>query len=37
VLNASLTNGTILTRNGFTSANSYDVNAYYVSNNVAGY
>lgn len=37
VLNATLTNGTILTRNGFTSANSYDVNAYYVSDNIAGY
>ncbi|WP_242137839.1 TonB-dependent receptor [Sphingomonas sp. TREG-RG-20F-R18-01] len=37
VLNATLTNGTILTRNGFTSANSYDVNAFYSSSNVAGY
>jgi len=37
VLNATLTNGTILTRNGFTSANSYDVNARYTSSNVAGY
>jgi outer membrane receptor protein involved in Fe transport len=37
LLNASLANGTILTRNGFTSANSYDVNARYRSDNVAGY
>jgi outer membrane receptor protein involved in Fe transport len=37
VLNATLANGTILTRNGFTSANSYDVNARYTSSNVAGY
>jgi outer membrane receptor protein involved in Fe transport len=37
VLNASLANGTILTRNGFTSANSYDVNARYKSTNIAGY
>ncbi|WP_242095344.1 TonB-dependent receptor [Sphingomonas sp. CROZ-RG-20F-R02-07] len=37
VLNATLVNGTQLTRNGFTSANSYDVNAYYRSDNVAGY
>ena len=37
VLNASLANGIQLTRNGFTSANSYDVNAYYRSDNVAGY
>ena len=37
VLNASLANGTQLTRNGFTSANSYDVNAFYKSDNVAGY
>ena len=28
VLNASLADGTQLTRDGFTSANSYDVNAY---------
>jgi len=37
VLNASLADGTQLTRNGFTSANSYDVNAFYKSDNVAGY
>ena len=37
VLNASLANGTILTRDGFTSANSYDVNAHYKSDNIAGY
>ncbi|MDF0490025.1 TonB-dependent receptor [Sphingomonas sp. H39-1-10] len=37
VLNARLANGTILTRNGFTSANSYDVNAFYKSTNIAGY
>ncbi|WP_242151512.1 TonB-dependent receptor [Sphingomonas sp. BAUL-RG-20F-R05-02] len=37
VLNASLANGTILTRNGFTSGNSYDVNARYKSTNIAGY
>jgi len=37
VLNASLANGTILTRNGFTSANSFDVNARYRSDNIAGY
>ncbi|MBA2934004.1 TonB-dependent receptor [Sphingomonas sp. CGMCC 1.13654] len=37
VLNASLDDGTQLTRDGFTSANSYDVNAYYKSDNVAGY
>lgn len=37
LLNATLANGTILTRDGFTSANSYDVNAHYRSDNVAGY
>jgi outer membrane receptor protein involved in Fe transport len=37
VLNARLANGTILTRDGFTSANSYDVNARYKSTNIAGY
>lgn len=37
VLNATLDNGTILTRDGFTSGNSYDVNARYRSDNVAGY
>ena len=37
VLNASLDDGTQLTRDGFTSANSFDVNAYYKSDNVAGY
>jgi outer membrane receptor protein involved in Fe transport len=37
VLNASLNNGVQLTRDGFISANSYDVNAYYKSDNVAGY
>ncbi|QXQ06828.1 TonB-dependent receptor [Sphingosinicellaceae bacterium] len=37
VLNASLVDGTQLTRNGFTGANTYDVNAFYKSDNVAGY
>ena len=37
VLNASLDDGTILTRDGFTSGNSYDVNARYRSSNIAGY
>jgi len=37
VLNARLANGTILTRDGFTSGNSYDVNARYKSTNIAGY
>jgi len=37
VLNARLANGTILTRDGFTSGNSYDVNAKYKSDNIAGY
>lgn len=37
VLNASLDDGTQLTRDGFTSASNYAVNAYYKSDNVAGY
>jgi outer membrane receptor protein involved in Fe transport len=37
VLDATLSNGVQLTRNGFTSANSFDVNAQYKSDNVAGY
>ena len=37
VLNATLDDGTILTRDGFTTGNSYDVNARYTSSNVAGY
>jgi outer membrane receptor protein involved in Fe transport len=37
VLDASLNNGVQLTRDGFTSGNSYDVNAHYKSDNYAGY
>jgi len=37
VLNATLDNGTILTRDGFTSPTSTAVNNYYKSDNVAGY
>ena len=37
MLNATLDNGTILTRDGFTTGNSYDVNAHYTSSNIAGY
>jgi outer membrane receptor protein involved in Fe transport len=37
VLNATLTNGTILTRDGFTSATNTAINNYYKSDNVAGY
>ncbi len=37
VLNASLNNGAILTRNGFTSGPNFDVNNSYKSDNVAGY
>jgi outer membrane receptor protein involved in Fe transport len=37
VLNASLADGTLLTRDGFTTGSNYAVNAYYKSDNVAGY
>ena len=37
VLNATLNNGAILTRNGFTSGPTFDVNNSYKSDNVAGY
>lgn len=37
VLNASLDDGTILTRDGFTSPTNTAINNYYRSNNIAGY
>jgi outer membrane receptor protein involved in Fe transport len=37
VLNATLNNGAILTRNGFTTGPNFDVNNSYKSDNVAGY
>ncbi|WP_454885997.1 TonB-dependent receptor [Sphingomonas oryzagri] len=37
VLDASLDNGVQLTRDGFTTGSNYAVNAYYKSDNVAGY
>ena len=37
VLNATLDNGAILTRNGFTTGPNFDVNNFYKSDNVAGY
>ena len=37
VLNATLDDGTILTRDGFTSASTTAINARYTSSNIAGY
>ena len=37
VLNATLDNGALLTRDGFTSAPNFDVNNSYKSDNIAGY
>jgi outer membrane receptor protein involved in Fe transport len=37
ILNATLANGTILTRDGFTSATNTAINNFYKSDNVAGY